>query len=107
MWGFLLLAKIQKLAWFAIKDLSSLANGYSVHRQPRYKSIFKNNVLKIIWRMFYRSLIHVEELIIIGGNLIGKRVEKIHSLHEEFLHDIQEMEEAYSRQDLMLPNNGE
>lgn len=44
--------------------------------------------------MFYKSLLTVEELIIIGGNLIGNKVDKIPLLHEEFLRDVQEMEEA-------------
>lgn len=43
---------------------------------------------------------------VIGSNLIGRFIEKIETLHDEFLADLAEIEEAYSGGAHILPNSG-
>lgn len=56
--------------------------------------------------MLYRSLITEEEFITIGCNLIGNPIEKIDLLHDEFLADVVEIEEAYASGLHIIPNSG-
>lgn len=98
--------KILLLNWHAIRDLETAANMQSIRRHPRYATRFKNDVLRIAWRMLFRRLISEEDFMIIGANLIGPDVEKIASLRGEFMGQVHDIEQAYAGGAHIIPNHG-